>query len=441
MIDLRLVNRPFPSQREPAPRWLLSLALALSVLLHGAVAFVSLVVLRPPELDIEFELPMDVELGTAEELQAAALPSPVASEPSGGRGAGQGGRSADDGGSADAAIADAQAADGGVDDGGLADAGVPRARLRDAGALQASVSSDAGVTAARVPPGAQIALRVDMTRIRKSPIAADVRALLGAIPDWKALLDGSGIDPIEQVDRLLIATPNLQRDKIVLAGRYFGGEQVVRDAVQRLADAKGEPAVWRTEGNVRVAPWANQDATPRVIALVGPEHFAISRAEDLPRVIAIAAARAERGKKGARRPVATQQHPADALLSMEEGEGLSIEVEGAAQFVRRGRRGIPERLRLSALEQSGARVELRGTFFYADTTAAIDARAYWDELRNRYASNALVALLGLSGPLQSATLEQRGQDLHIKLRLTADQLKLILGYVRELVSPPAGRRP
>jgi hypothetical protein len=405
--------------------------LALSLFLHFGSVLLSTVFLRPPELDIEFELPLDVEFGTSEAVTAVAPSAPAAgpeSPSSAAGGAGAGG----DGGARDASVSDA-----GLADAAAADASTPRpARERDAGMHTPTLDSDAGVATTRLPPGAQIALRVDMTRIRKSPVVGDVRALLAAIPDWKALLEGSGIDPIEQLDRLLIATPNLQREKIVLAGRYFGGEQVVREAVARLGSAKGEPVPWHNEGNVQVAPWANQDATPRVIALVGPEHFAIARAEDLPRVLAIAAVRAQRGKKGAAKPL---QHPADALLSMEDNEGLSLEVEGAAQFVRRGRRGIPERLRLSIVEKPGLRAEVRGVFSYLDAGQAEDGARYWGELQARYASNTLVALLGLSEPLENATIKQEELDVRIQLSLSVEQMRLIMGYVRELVAPPPPR--
>ena len=63
---------------------------------------------------------------------------------------------------------------------------------------------------------------------------------------------------------------------------------------------------------------------------------------------------------------------------MEDGEGLSLEVEGAAQFVRRARRGIPERLRLSVVERPGLSAEVRGVFSYADETHATDAHAAAD---------------------------------------------------------------
>lgn len=398
--------------------------LSCSLVLHVAGWLLVDRVFRMPALDLEFELPMDVELGTSEEI-AANVPPPAEPTPASGAEA-RGGRegSALDGGLADAST------DAGADAASDAraksarDAG-PRAR-EDAGAV-ASLSEDAGALA-RLPAGAQIAVRVDMARIRESPLAGDVRALVAAIPDWKALLEGSGIDPVEQLDRLLIASPNLQREKIVLAGRYTGGEQVVLQAVEQLASARGVTATWSERGNVRVAPWANRDATERVVALIGPMHFAIARPEDLPRLLAIAAAR----KHGAR----AKESAAEALLAMEEREGLSLEVEGAGQFVRRGRRGVPERLRLAAIELAPQRIELRGVLHYANDGEASDARDYLSSLRDTYARNTLVALLGLADPLEDAELTLQERELHVKLMLSVEQTRLILGYVRELLTPP-----
>lgn len=412
----------------PAPRWLLATMLSISALLHVGLGLVASVVLRAPKLDIEFQLPIEVELGTTDAIAAAHLPT-AAPQPS---------RAAPAGSQPSGATPDAGAVDAGPEDAGRArqadDGSVRKARdaQTEATARAATEAGDGGL--ARVPPGTQIALRVDMARIRRSPIADDVRALLAAIPDWQALLAGSGIDPVDQLERLLIATPNLQREKLVLAGRYVGGEQVVMEAVARLAEARGETATWREEGTVQVAPWHNADRTPRVIALVGPAHFTISRAEDLPRVLAIATARAKRRKREA-------PHPAEALLSMEEREGLSLEIEGAQRFVQGRRRAIPERLRVSVTELPGQRIEVQGRFTYDDPAAASDAQAYVTELRDTYARNALVALLGLSDPLEDASITPREHELHIRLVLSAEQTRLILGYVRELLTPPARARP
>jgi hypothetical protein len=191
-------------------------------------------------------------------------------------------------------------------------------------------------------------------------------------------------------------------------------------------------ANWRTRRGIALAPWANADSTPRVIALVGPTHFTISREEDLDRVLAIAAARASKGRGKAALP---QGSVADALLAMEENEGLSLEVEGVEQFVRRARGGIPLRLRISARQRDEASLTLRGLLAYADQDAASQALDYWQRARDKYARNALVNLLGLGSVLKDAELSQDAADLHVTLTLSVEQTRLILGYVREALAP------
>jgi hypothetical protein len=426
-------------ERLPAPRWLLAAALLVSSAFHLFLGWAVLVLFRPPSLDIEFEVPIDLELGVSEELAAFAPAEPVAPPappPSPAE-------------SAEAAKEKAKEAekkareDAGTDeprDAGVADA--PDAGQEPEPDAGPPLLADPKVPPGeRLPPGSQIAVRVDMARIRKSPIAADVRALLAAVPDWDALLDGSGIEPVDQLDRLLIATPNLQREKVVVAGRFLGEPKLVDEAVQRLAKAQNVEAPWHTDANgIRIAPWANRDDTPRVIAIVGPSHFTIARSEDLPRVLAIAAARAEERPFGKKKNPRSEQgikvHPADALLSMEAGEGLSLEVDGVANFVRKAKRGVPTKLRLSAVEVPGPRVELRGRMVFETPEKAADALRFWSAVRDSYARNALVMLLGLSGPLSEGVIELAESELSVKVVLSVEQTRLIVGYVRELITPP-----
>jgi hypothetical protein len=426
MVDRAPVNRARSSPRDPGPRWLLGLTLILSLAAHLGFGIAVGSTFSLPELDIALQIPIDVELGMTEEVAVAPPPAPPESAelPAQPAASKKPKRDVGDAGLADAGDAETE----GGQDAQLAEAG-PGEAGTEAVAL---VVSDAGPVGARLPPGAQIALRVDMARIRQSPIASDVRALLSAIPDWQALLDGSGIDPVEQLERLLIMTPNLQREKVALAGRYVGGRAVVEGAVRNLAEARGVEANWRSKRGIALAPWANADSTARVIALVGPAHFTISREEDLERVLAIAAARALKGRG---KSAAPQGSVADALLAMEENEGLSLEVEGVEQFVRRARAGIPLRLRLSAQQRDEANLTLRGLLAYADPDAASQALDYWQRTRDKYARNALVNLLGLGGVLKDAELSQESADLHITLTLSVEQTRLILGYVREALAP------
>lgn len=390
----------------------------LSALLHASFCFWLVAAFEIPNVDISFEMPMDVELGMSNEVAMLAA-APSGAPPSSPEPPAEGSKPAGDGAGEKKPPPEAKKPDAGP-----AKPDLKEPAPRDGGTTP---SPDLSAEKSTLPPGAQIAVRVDMARIRSSPVAADVRGLLSAIPDWQALLAGSGIDPIDQLDRLLIATPNLQREKVVIAGRYVGGREVVDAAVASLAQAHSVEAAWHAENGIETAPWANADSVQRVIALVGPQHFTISRSVDLPRVLAIASARKQTNKQ--------TTTPAEALLSMEEGEGLSLEVEGVEQFVKRGKKGIPTRLRISATEVPGPIVRLEAKFTFESAEKAADGLRFWDDLRNRYARNALVMMLGLAAPLAGAKLETQDDDLRASLELTVAQTRLILGYVRELVTP------
>ena len=92
-------------------------------------------------------------------------------------------------------------------------------------------------------------------------------------------------------------------------------------------------------------------------------------------------------------------------------------------------------MRISAVQQGDTSLLLRGLLAYADQDAASDALDFWQHARDNYARNALVNLLGLGGVLKEAELSRDGADLRITLTLNVDQTRLILGYVRELLSP------
>jgi hypothetical protein len=183
----------------------------------------------------------------------------------------------------------------------------------------------------RIPPGAQLALRLDLKRVRQSPLAPDVTRLLGGIPDWRMLLSGSGIDPVQDLDRLLLASPNLQRSKLVLAGQHRRAPSFAKQRVEALAESRGKRVRWHRRYGVKTAPWHNLDSTPRTIALLSTHVFSISRNQDLKRVLAMAKARELRDPS---KDEWLAARGAEALLSMGPEEVLSVEVEGARRFVR-----------------------------------------------------------------------------------------------------------
>ncbi|MCS6799638.1 MAG: hypothetical protein NZ898_14175 [Myxococcota bacterium] len=446
----------------PGPGRALPVALLVSGVMHAGL-FVWLVLTGTGlEVGFELHLPSDVELGMTEAVAVAPATSRAVAPvpPSAPASSGSGSARLDAGVPPDAASAedagrrrrrDAASASDGSDESASALAAGDAGTEPDAALVAAIVDGgDDGAVATptartgtyRIPPGAQLAFRMDMTRVRASPLADDVRRLLAAIADWRALLDGSDISPVDDLERILIASPNLERARMVFAGRHEGDEQRVREVVARMAAARGVEAHWTERAGVPVAPWPDADETERLVAIVGPRHFVIARPEDLPRVLAIAHARAERRRdagSGPARDADEDVSPADALLAMEPGEVVTFEVEGAHAFVRGERRHVPLRGRLAVADLVEGRSRVTVEAVFATPEEAAQARDYWNAVRESQMRGFWVQAFGLASALERTTLEARDSSLLIETRLDVGQLRFALAYAEGLLGRPRPR--
>jgi hypothetical protein len=393
--------------------------LVASAAVHlAALAYITSV---PAHFDFDFELtlPAEVEFGLTGEMAMAAVPTPPraagAPDPRWSR------------------ATDQRAEDP------VIDAGVPLDTDTDADAVadtgtdpDTDAESDATPVASptltgpsRIPPGAQLALRVDMKRVRESPLGPDVTSFLRGVPDWQLLLEGSGIDPVGDLDRLLVATPNLQRSKLVLAGRHRRNESFARRSVKRLARSRGKGVRWQRRYGVSTAPWHNLDRTPRTIALLSAHHFSITRRQDLERVLAMTKARELRdaekeGLVAARGP--------DALLSMGPDEAISLEVEGVHRFILGSIKHVPLRLRVAVRETGPDEATVSVLATYASKSVARDASAYWKKVAQFYSQQLIMTLSGFGKTLRRMELRPEEDRVHVSFTLNADQIRFILSY-------------
>ncbi|NND30718.1 MAG: hypothetical protein HKN97_19195, partial [Myxococcales bacterium] len=291
--------------------------------------------------------------------------------------------------------------DAGADAGADADTGADTDAGTDTGAGtdpdSSPVASPTLSGPSRIPPGAQLALRVDLRRVRESPLGPDVTAFLRGVPDWQLLLDGSGIDPVADLDRLLVATPNLQRSKLVLAGRHRRGEGFARKSVKRLARSRGRSSRWQRRFGIPTAAWHNLDQTPRTIALLSSKHFSITRRQDLERVLAMANARALRD---ANSEGLVEASGPDALLSMGPEEAVSLEIEGVHRFVIGSVRHLPIRLRLAVRETGADEATVSVLATYESEVLARDAAAYWKKVATFYSQQLIMSLAGFGKTLR-----------------------------------------
>ena len=277
----------------------------------------------------------------------------------------------------------------------------------------------------RIPPGAQLALRVDMKRVRESPLGPDVASFLRGVPDWQLLLDGSGIDPVTDLDRILIATPNLQRSKLVLAGQHPHDANFVRQSVKRLGRSRGKGVRWQRRFGVPTAPWYNLDRTGRTIALLSPHHFSITRPRDLERVLAMTRARELRDADN--EGLITARGP-DALLSMGPDEAISLEVEGVHHFVIGNIRHVPIRLRLAVRETGPDEASVTVLATYPSEDLALTASAYWTKVAQFYSQQLIMSLAGFGKTLRRMDLSPEEDRIRISFTLNADQIRFILSY-------------
>ena len=277
----------------------------------------------------------------------------------------------------------------------------------------------------RLPPGAQLALRIDLERVRKSPLGPDVTQFLRAVPDWKLLLDGSGIDPVADLDRLLVATPNLERAKLVLAGKHRRDQTFATKSVSRLARSRGKSVRWQSRFGVPTARWHNRDRTPRTIALLSDHHFSISRGQDLERVLALAQTRELRDAE--REGLVVARGP-DALLSMGPEEALSLEVEGVHNFVLGSVEHVPVRLRVAVSETGPNEATVRALATYRTAEEAEAAAEYWRRVAKFYSEQLIMSLAGFGKTLRRMDLEVDAERVSVGFKLNADQIRFILSY-------------
>lgn len=318
------------------------------------------------------------------------------------------------------------------------DAGAPEAAIAanqepPSPATRAAVDGDRPVLESFAPEGAQIALRLHMGRLRDSELAPDVRALLTAIPDFRLMLEGSGLDAVADLERLYIATPDLRRSNLVIAGQYEGGQEIAERAVANLAAARGREAAWSQRGGVRVAPWHDLDTTERVLALIAAQQFAITRTEDLERVLQVAHEIARRKVKDRGR---APDDPGAALLALERDEILALSVEGARMFARGNLRGVPERLEASVRALDDGAFDVRMTGHFESEEAAEHAQAYWERTRARFADHPLVAFIGMRAPLAGGLIRADELVVTARTRVTSQQARVVLGFVANAFPPP-----
>lgn len=285
------------------------------------------------------------------------------------------------------------------------------------------------------PIGATIALNVDLARVRKTALVLETKSLLDIIPEWQGLLTDSGMEPLQDLERVFVASPTLERANVVVSASHKLPRTRLNAAVSQLASAAGKSAAFRQRDGIEVAPWVESQsgATERVIALTGDDQFTITRTGDLERVLNVAAslahAREEQGFK------ASELAKHGGLLAMQDKEAVALWVEGVKKYARGETEGVPQALRMSLYVVDQFNTELRLTGQYASKDAATSAIATMDALRKELSNHERVLFLGLKSAIDKAEIEQVGAQLQLHVQLTLHQTRYLMRFVTRTLRP------
>jgi len=205
---------------------------------------------------------------------------------------------------------DAGAGGAGSDEPGERDAGKPGAggASQDAGTERDQAPKHrpgegigdpvAGVGDKRVvDPNANVRVMVYNDRVRRHPLGARVGPLLRGVYQWRDFFGPTAIDPVHDIDRMMLVGPQLRDSRDVVAILQFNLPQArVRDAVDVLV-ARDPEGGW-VEGPVPVAK-AHADRGERAFVFPSPQILVVTppsaqaSAEKLPKKFRLPAPKGE----------------------------------------------------------------------------------------------------------------------------------------------------
>lgn len=178
----------------------------------------------------------------------------------------------------------------------------PEKELPDAGALDASPGSDAGTEKDAgtqgdagkthkpgegigspiagigdrkvVDPNANVQLLVHTDRVRQHPLGARIGPLLRNVYQWRDFFGPTAIDPVRDIDRMLIVGPQLRDSREVVAILQFNVPQErLRGAIDVLV-ARDPEGGW-SDGGVPIAH-AHADRGERAFVLPSPQILVVT---------------------------------------------------------------------------------------------------------------------------------------------------------------------
>jgi hypothetical protein len=307
-----------------------------------------------------------------------------------------------------------------------ADGGAPDKDPKDGGAGDAgggaigdpvALSGAAGQIA---DSNANVRLLIFNDRIRKHPLGTQIGALLGSAAQWQDFFGPTGLDPIQDVDRVLIAGPQLKDSaQVVAVLKTNVPASRLKTAVDALV-ARDPAGTW-LDGGVPAAR-AAADNAERLIVLPAPDIVVIAPPSVQKQALALGP------KLGFPSPQGKEALTTYVITPWRAFVGLPFQVPKTIKWVR---------MKVIANADGGA----TAVIVAEDETpelAAEDAKALTERVNQVTQINIGVGSFSLYKKtlLDPVTFTSQGVEIHATVTATKKQLEpllaLIAGYAKGL---------
>ena len=337
------------------------------------------------------------------------------------------------------------------------------------------IASAVGDLAPAIPAGSVVTMLLRMDRLRQNPNAPRVSALLRNIRDWRAVLDGTELDPVEDFNTMLLASANPFGTRehppdLSIVVRTRGPRSFLRASVEQMAGARtASPVppmlpdggldtsgslrarlsspdagvlpratrpVWRRQGGAEIAT-IDRYLGPYSVVLLGDNLAAIASPDRVPALLSVLAARTR---------TATPVNRADRLVAQLEADGVRnlVALPGRANLLPRRIDLAIYETRVDGVADGGA--ELVGLLPYDDEQGPARVNALlvaivadYVDMVDRFANTLQGRLAAGSGAvhfdvlrsaLQSLRFTHEGNTVRLDATLTQAQVAELLNVQR-----------
>jgi len=331
-------------------------------------------------------------------------------------------------------------------------------------------TSDLGAYA---PQGSRLTMLMRLDRLRGTDYAAPVAELLMRLPDGRDFVTGTGLDLFNDLEALLVATPNpLDASVTFLAVRHHLDDAKVRAALTRGAKASDYALAWRTQAGRPIAERHPLDARgrgrdDRLIMLAAPgltvvtprAYRALLLAPAAPPDGGVDEAAASAGPDGGARAgtagtMGFKGGWATLLTRIDAEEGLmppdgAVMVNAVDMFKSRAPGpgeapelyGMPIPAAINAVISIADTPSLDVTAEFKTDAPAQQWETQWPTVQRKLRTHPLLVLSGFSSLVTRAQLEREGRVVRLHIAVSHDETLRLLAMGSHVLTNRFGDAP